>query len=145
MLTEILQADGTGWRENGRNGYIWSFSPPGEAGVRYYEYDPSRSHKVVERILEGKFKGHLVSDFYGGYNDYGGKKHGRLAQLLVNHARARPERAPAVAAGRPTREKNTARGAGGEGVGPSVGGRLFSCCGGGSRRRVAKGGCFLPP
>ena len=65
--SEILHADETGWRENGRNGYIWSFSTPGEAGVRYYEYDPSRSHKVVERILEGKFKGHLVSDFYGGY------------------------------------------------------------------------------
>ena len=82
QASEILHADETGWRENGRNGYIWSFSTPGEAGVRYYEYDPSRSHKVVERILEGKFKGHLVSDFYGGYNDYGGKKQRCWTHLL---------------------------------------------------------------
>jgi transposase len=80
--SKILHADETGWRENGRNGYIWSFSTPGEAGVRYYEYDPSRSHKVVKRVLEDKFKGHLVSDFYAGYNDYGCKKQRCWTHLL---------------------------------------------------------------
>jgi transposase len=34
-----VQADETGWRENGQNGYIWSASTP---QVRYYEYHHSR-------------------------------------------------------------------------------------------------------
>ncbi len=72
----ILHADETGWREGGRNGYVWSFSTPeeGEGAVRYYEFDSSRAQAVVRRVLGDKFKGHLVSDFYVGYNDYGCKK-----------------------------------------------------------------------
>lgn len=71
--SRVLHADETGWRESGQNGYIWSFSTPGEAGVRYYEYDASRGQQVVKRILDEKFHGHLVSDFYAGYNDYEGR------------------------------------------------------------------------
>jgi transposase len=41
--------------------------------VCYYEYDPSRAGAVAKGILDGKFHGHLVSDFYGGYNIYAGK------------------------------------------------------------------------
>jgi transposase len=69
----VLHADETGWREAGQNGHVWAFSTPGEAAVRYYEYDPSRAGAVAKRILDGKFHGHLVSDFYGGYNIYAGK------------------------------------------------------------------------
>ncbi len=70
----IVHADETGWREDGANGYIWAFATPGGQGVRYYEFDSSRSHQVVERVLEDRFHGHLVSDFYAGYNDYGCRK-----------------------------------------------------------------------
>lgn len=66
----IVHGDETGWREDGQNGYIWAFSTPGEKAVRYYEFDRSRSQSVVRRILGDGFKGHLVSDFYVGYNDY---------------------------------------------------------------------------
>jgi hypothetical protein len=70
----IVHADETSWREDGQNGYLWSFSTPGgpdgTAAVRYFERDRSRSHLVPRRILGGQFKGHLVSDFYSGYNDY---------------------------------------------------------------------------
>jgi hypothetical protein len=69
----ILHADETGWREAGQNGHVWAFSTPGDDAVRYYEYDPSRAGAVAKRILDGKFQGHLVSDFYGGYNIYAGK------------------------------------------------------------------------
>lgn len=68
----ILHGDETGWREDGTNGYLWSFSTPGDDAVRYYEYDRSRAQTVVKRILNGQFTGHLVSDFYGGYNVYAG-------------------------------------------------------------------------
>ena len=70
----ILHADETSWREAGQNGHIWAFSTPGEQeAVRYYEYDASRAAAVAKRILGGTFQGHLVSDFYAGYNIYAGK------------------------------------------------------------------------
>lgn len=68
----ILHGDETGWRENGQNGYIWAFSTPGEDAVRYCADDPSRGQHGVRRILGGQCKGHLVSDFYCGYNGYAG-------------------------------------------------------------------------
>jgi len=78
----ILHGDETGWRENGQNGYIWAFSTPGEEAVRYYEYDHSRGQAVVKRILGGQFTGHLVSDFYCGYNEYAGKHQRCWVHLL---------------------------------------------------------------
>jgi hypothetical protein len=78
----ILHGDETTWRENGQNGYIWCFSTPGDDAVRYYEYDHSRAQTVVKRILDGRFDGHLVSDFYGGYNVYAGKHQRCWVHLL---------------------------------------------------------------
>lgn len=78
----ILHADETSWRENGQNGYIWAFATPGADAVRYYEYDHSRGQAVVKRILGGKFDGHLVSDFYCGYNEYAGKHQRCWVHLL---------------------------------------------------------------
>jgi hypothetical protein len=80
--SHILHGDETSWRENGQNGYVWSFSTPGEDAVRYYEYDASRAQVVVKRFLDGQFSGHLVSDFYCGYNDYAGKHQRCWAHLL---------------------------------------------------------------
>ena len=64
-----VQADETGWRENGLNGYIWSASTP---QVRYYEYHHSRGHEVVEALLGEDFQGVLGSDFYAAYNIHQG-------------------------------------------------------------------------
>jgi transposase len=80
--SRILHGDETTWRENGVNGYIWSFSTPGEEAVRYYEYDQSRAQAVVKRVLDGQFNGHLVSDFYCGYNQYAGKHQRCWVHLL---------------------------------------------------------------
>jgi len=78
----ILHGDETSWRENGQNGYVWSFCTPGEEAVRYYQYDPSRAQAVVKRFMGGQFSGHLVSDFYCGYNEYAGKHQRCWAHLL---------------------------------------------------------------
>jgi len=86
----ILHGDETSWRENGQNGYIWAFSTPGEDAIRYYEYDHSRGQAVVKRILDGRFDGHLVSDFYCGYNVYAGK-HQRCWVHLLRDLRALKE------------------------------------------------------
>ena len=64
-----VQADETGWREDGTNGYIWSVSPP---SVRYYEYHHSRAGDVVKQLIGSDFAGVLGSDFYAGYNTHEG-------------------------------------------------------------------------
>jgi len=64
-----VQADETGWREDGKNGYIWSVSTP---QVRYYEYHHSRGSEVVKQLLGESFEGVLGSDFYASYNIYPG-------------------------------------------------------------------------
>lgn len=64
----VVHMDETGWREDGRNGYIWSASTP--QGLRYYEYHHRRAGPIVETLLGPCFKGVLISDFYGAYNDY---------------------------------------------------------------------------
>lgn len=63
----IVHGDETGWREGGKNGYVWCFCTPD--GERYYEYDHSRAGAVARRILGTAFKGTLVTDFYAAYND----------------------------------------------------------------------------
>ena len=63
--SDFVHADETGWRENGKNGYVWSFSTP---LVRYFVYDKSRAHTVPKSVLGESYAGILLSDFYGGYN-----------------------------------------------------------------------------
>src|SRR5436305_3112794 len=64
-----VQADETGWREDGTNGYIWSVST---LGIRYYEYHHSRGGEVVKELIGKDFDGVLGSDFYAGYNSHQG-------------------------------------------------------------------------
>lgn len=80
--SSVVHADETGWRQDGQNGYVWSFSTVGDKAVRYYEFDASRSQSVVRRILGNQFHGHLVSDFYCGYNDYECEKQRCWVHLL---------------------------------------------------------------
>jgi hypothetical protein len=67
----VVHGDETGWREEGVNGYVWSFSTP---QVRFFTYRHSRASSVVEEVLGDEFIGVLVSDFYGAYNIYDGVK-----------------------------------------------------------------------
>lgn len=65
----VVHGDETGWREDGVNGYLWSFSTP---DTRYLLYRKSRGSPVVREVLGETFAGVLVSDFYGAYNTYDG-------------------------------------------------------------------------
>lgn len=67
----VVNADETGWREDGVNGYLWSFCNP---SVRYYIYQRSRGSAVVKEVLADEFEGTLVTDFYAAYNIYLGEK-----------------------------------------------------------------------
>jgi hypothetical protein len=67
----VVHGDETGWREDGVNGYLWSFSTP---KVRYFTHRLSRGSVVVREVLGEDFAGTLVTDFYGAYNIYDGLK-----------------------------------------------------------------------
>ena len=66
----VVHADETGWRENGVNGYVWTFSTPTE---RYF-LRRGRNKEVVDEALGEDFAGTLVSDFYAAYHHYDGPK-----------------------------------------------------------------------
>ena len=60
--------DETGWRENGQNGYVWTFSTPSQ---RFF-VRRGRNKEVVDEVLGDDFGGVLVSDFYAAYDHYPG-------------------------------------------------------------------------
>jgi transposase len=64
-----IHGDETGGRENGKNGYWWSFNTK---EVHYLLYRKSRSKHVVEEVLGDAFDRVLSSDFYAAYNTYTG-------------------------------------------------------------------------
>ena len=74
----MVHADETGWREDGHNGYVWTFSTPTE---RYF-LRRGRSKAVVDEALGDEFAGVLVSDFYAAYHHYDGPKQRCWAHLL---------------------------------------------------------------
>lgn len=64
----VLHADETGWRQAGRNGYVWTFSTPQtQLFVR-----GSRAKGMLAEMVGEHFAGVLVSDFYGAYTSYEG-------------------------------------------------------------------------
>jgi transposase len=71
--------DESGWREDGKNGWIWTFSIP---QGRYFEYHPTRSGKVAEEVLGEAFRGRVVCDCYVGYNRLPQEKQRCWAHLL---------------------------------------------------------------
>ena len=74
----MVFADETGWRQDGVNGFVWTFSTPYE---RYF-VRRNRSRQVVDEVLGDEFGGVLVSDFYAAYNHYSGLKQRCWAHLL---------------------------------------------------------------
>ena len=74
----VVQADETGWRQDGANGYVWTFSTPTE---RYF-LRRGRDKGVVDEVLDESFSGVLVSDFYAAYHHYPGLKQRCWAHLL---------------------------------------------------------------
>ncbi len=74
----VVFADETGWRQDGVNGFVWTFSTPDE---RYF-VRRNRGRQVVDEVLGDEFSGVLVSDFYAAYNHYPGLKQRCWVHLL---------------------------------------------------------------
>jgi hypothetical protein len=74
----LVHADETGWRENGRNRYLWTFSTP----THCYYTSGSREKGMVDTVLGPDFAGVLVSDFYAAYDHYAGVQQKCWVHLL---------------------------------------------------------------
>jgi len=79
----VVHADETGWRIDGKNGYLWTLT---NARHTLYHVDRSRGGDVIVRLL-GKAFGSmkdqtLISDFYGVYDQFGGPQQKCLTHLL---------------------------------------------------------------
>jgi transposase len=62
----VKHADETGWRTDGRNGYVWLFATP---ELSIFQFGKNRSSKVPQAIFgKDPLPGVLVVDRYGGYN-----------------------------------------------------------------------------
>ena len=74
----VVHADETGWREDGHNGYVWTFSTP----TQRYFLRRNRGKAVVDEVLGAEFAGVLVSDFYAAYHHYDGPEQRCWAHLM---------------------------------------------------------------
>jgi transposase len=74
----VVNADETGWREDGANGYLWTFSTPSE---RYFVRG-GRNKEMVDEALGETFSGVLVCDFYAAYDHHAGLIQRCWAHLL---------------------------------------------------------------
>lgn len=86
----FVHGDETGWRENGQNGYLWSFSTP---TLCYFTYPKTRAGHVVTDVLGSDFQGILVSDFYAAYNIHAGL-HQRCWSHLLREVRELKRKSP---------------------------------------------------
>lgn len=82
--------DETNWREDGINGYLWSFSTP---TLRLFVRSASRAHTIPEEVLGSSWRGILISDFYSGYHYHLGP-HQRCWVHLLRDAKALSEAYP---------------------------------------------------
>lgn len=78
----VVYVDESGWRTNGKNGYLWTLTNDQHT---LYHVDRSRSGRVLAELLGEAFgsgDGTLVSDFYGVYDQMEGSQQKCLAHLL---------------------------------------------------------------
>jgi transposase len=61
----VVHQDETGWRQDGRNGYVWAAVTD---AVRYFERHGTRSGTVPKALLGDDFCGIVVCDGYKGYD-----------------------------------------------------------------------------
>ncbi len=59
----VVHLDETGWRQGGRNGFVWTASTPQQ---RRFVHG-SRQKAMVDRLIGAEYPGVVVSDFYTAY------------------------------------------------------------------------------
>jgi hypothetical protein len=74
-----LHVDETGWRQDGRNGFIWTVTTP---TVRFFQFSSSRAGAVARRLVGAEYEGVVVSDFYTAYDQLDGRHQRCWAHFL---------------------------------------------------------------
>ncbi len=74
----FLHVDETGWRLDGKNQWLWSFSGK---GVSVSRIQRGRGQRDLEAVLGDRYKGILISDFLSAYN----KIKARAKQRCLGH------------------------------------------------------------
>lgn len=75
----VLHLDETSWREDGRNGWVWTLTAP---TVRLFRFATSRAGAVARALLGADAAGVIVSDFYTAYDQLDGRHQRCWAHLL---------------------------------------------------------------
>jgi len=78
QASPVVHADETGWREKGKNGYVWTF----RTATHSYFVRGRRHKEMVDAALGPDFAGVIVCDFYASYDHYPGLKQRCWAHLL---------------------------------------------------------------
>jgi hypothetical protein len=66
----VVHLDETGWREDGRNGWVWTLTTP---TVRLFRFATSRAGAVARALLGPDAAGVVVSDVYTAYDQRDGR------------------------------------------------------------------------
>src|SRR3989338_4001244 len=78
--SRFVHADETGWKIDGKSGWLWNFSNKKTAVCHI---DKSRGGKIPQAVLGKIFRGVLITDFYSAYNKVAsGAKQRCLVHLL---------------------------------------------------------------
>jgi hypothetical protein len=75
----VAHVDETGWREDGRNGFVWTISTP---RTRLFHFVSSRAGAVIRELLGPTYAGVTVSDFYTAYDQLDGRHQRCWAHFL---------------------------------------------------------------
>src|SRR4029077_15683116 len=75
----VLHLDETGWREDGRNGWVWTLTTP---TVRLFRFSLSRAGAVARALLGADAEGVIVSDCSTAYDHLDGRHQRGWAHLL---------------------------------------------------------------
>jgi hypothetical protein len=86
--SNVVHADETGWRIDGKNVWAWCISNP---RLALFLIDQHRSGEVVRQALGDSLPGVLVTDFYAAYNQIDCRKQNCLVHLLRELERVREE------------------------------------------------------
>jgi transposase len=66
----VLNIDGTGHPENGKQFNVWGFHAPGQDGFTFFHIDPSKSADILKQFLGETFAGVVGCDYAGEYRRF---------------------------------------------------------------------------
>jgi transposase len=66
----MLNIDGTGHPENGKQFNVWGFHAPGKEGFTFFHIDPSKSADILKQFLGDAFAGVVGCDYAGEYRRF---------------------------------------------------------------------------